>query len=269
MDIRWGYNNIRMEESSIEKAAFITNRGLFEPLVMFFGLCNSPATFQTAMESIFQDLILQGKVIVYMDDILIYTETLEEHRRVVSRVLQILKENKLYLKPEKCIFEARKIEFLGLILSEKQVEMDPVKIEGVAKWPTPRNVKDVQSFLGFVNFYRRFIEDFSKIARPLHDLTQKDSKWVWEEKEMNAFEALKKKVTSAPILIQPDVTQPFQLETDASDFASGAVLSQLADDGKWRPVGFLSKSFDDAERNYPIYDKDVRATLRWGHTLCR
>ena len=271
LDVRWGYNNIRIKEGDEWKAAFRTNRGLFEPLVMFFGLCNSPATFQTMMNDLFRKLIEEGVVAVYMDDILIYTETLEKHRQVVSRVLQILKENKLYLKPEKCIFEARKIEFLGLILSEKQVEMDPVKIEGVAKWPIPRNVKDVQSFLGFVNFYRRFIEDFSKIARPLHDLTQKDSKWHWEEKEVNAFESLKKKVTSAPILIQPDVTQPFQLETDASDFASGAVLSQLADDGKWRPVGFLSKSFNDAERNYPIYDKEllsvVRALREWRHLL--
>ena len=131
---------------------------------MFFGLCNSPATFQTMMNDLFWQLIEEGVVAVNMDDILIFTRTLEEHQRVVSQVLQILKDNKLYLKPEKCIFEVLKIEFLGLILSENQVEMDPVKINGIKEWPRPNNIKGLQSFLGFVNFYRQFIEDFSKIA---------------------------------------------------------------------------------------------------------
>ena len=164
LDVRWGYNNIQIREGDEWKAAFRTNRGLFEPLVMFFGLCNSPATFQTMMNDIFRSLIEEGVVAVYMDDILVFTKTLEEHRSVVKRVLQILKDNKLYLKPEKCIFETQKVEFLGFILSEDQIEMDPVKIEGVRNWPHPRNVKELQSFLGFINFYRRFIEDFSKVA---------------------------------------------------------------------------------------------------------
>jgi hypothetical protein len=271
LDVRWGYNNIRIREGDEWKAAFRTNRGLFEPLVMFFGLCNSPATFQTMMNDIFRILIEEGVVVVYMDDILIFTKTLEQHRTVVSRVLQILKENKLYLKPDKCIFEVQKIEFLGLILSEDQVEMDPVKIEGVRGWPVPRRVKELQSFLGFINFYRRFIEDFSKIARPLHDLTRKDTKWKWEDKQQEAFERLKEKVTSAPILVQPDVQRPFKLETDASDYATGAVLSQLCEDEKWRPIGFLSKSLNDAERNYQVHDKEllsvIRALEEWRHLL--
>jgi hypothetical protein len=271
LDVRWGYNNIRIREGDEWKAAFRTNRGSYEPLVMFFGLCNSPATFQTMMNDIFKELIDEGVVVVYMDDILIFTKTREEHQKVVSRVLQILKDNNLYLKPEKCIFEVQKVEFLGLILSENQVEMDPVKVEGVRTWPIPKTVKQLQSFLGFINFYRRFIEGFSRIARSLNDLTRKDAKWVWEQKQQQAFDDLKSHVTSSPLLVQPDVTRPFKLETDASDYATGAVLSQLCEDEKWRPVAFLSKSLSDTERNYPIHDKEmlsvIRALKEWRHLL--
>ena len=271
LDVRWGYNNIRIREGDEWKAAFRTNRGLYEPLVMFFGLCNSPATFQTMMNDIFRRLIEEGTVAVYMDDILIFTKTLQEHRNVVNQVLQLLSNNKLYLKPEKCIFEVQQIEFLGLILSKNRVEMDPIKIEGVRAWPVPHNVKELQSFLGFVNFYRRFIENFSKIARPLHDLTRKETKWTWEEVHQKAFDDLKHRTTSSPILIQPDVKKPFKLETDASDFATGAVLSQLGEDEKWRPVGFISKSLNGAERNYQIHDKEllsvIRALEEWRHLL--
>jgi hypothetical protein len=153
MDIRWGYNNIRMAEGSEALGAFLTNRGLFEPLVMFFGLTNSPATFQTAMETIFRDLINLGKVIVYIDDILVYTESLEEHREIVLEVLRRLRENQFYLKPEKCEFERQRIEYLGLIITPDHIEMDPKKISGVTDWPTPKRKRDVQSFLGFANFY--------------------------------------------------------------------------------------------------------------------
>jgi len=143
MDIRWGYNNIHMAEGSEEKAAFLTNRGLFEPLVMFFGLCNSPATFQTAMESIFQDLIRQGVVIVYMDDILVYTKDLEEHRKVVREVLQRMREHQFFLKPEKCEFEQQRIEYLGLIITPGHIDMDPKKFSGITEWGTPKSKRDV------------------------------------------------------------------------------------------------------------------------------
>ena len=271
LDVRWGYNNIRIREGDEWKAAFRTNRGSFEPLVMFFGLCNSPATFQTMMNDIFKELIDEGVVVVYMDDILIFTKTKEELEKVTCRVLQVLREHNLYLKPEKCTFGVEKVEFLGLIVSENRVEMDPVKIDGVRNWPIPKNVKQLQSFLGFINFYRRFIEGFARIARPLNDLTKKGAVWTWGEKRQEAFETLKRRVTSAPILIQPDVTRPFKLETDASDYAVGAVLSQLCDDEKWRPVGFISKSLSEPERNYPIHDKElllvIRALEEWRHLL--
>ena len=271
LDVRWGYNNVRMKEGDEWKAAFSTNRGLFEPLVMFFGLTNSPATFQTMMNDLFKDVIDQGCVIIYMDDILIFTETLEEHRRMVKKVLEVLASNKLYLKAEKCSFEQTQVEYLGLLISAGKMEMDPVKVEGVSSWPSPSNVKEVQSFLGFVNFYRRFIRDFSKIARPLHDLTRKDVAWNWTEHCQKAFDSLKNAVTSSPILIFPDDNKPYKLEADSSDYASGAVLSQESEDGKWHPVAFLSKSLNEVERNYDIHDKELLAIIRaleeWRHYL--
>jgi len=174
LDVRWGFNNVQMKEGDEWKAAFQTNRGLFEPLVMFFGLCNSPATFQTMMDDIFDGLIMERVVVVYLDDILIFTETLEEHRRIIRRVMELLQKNNLFLKPKKCEFEKTEVEYLGVIISQNSVKMDPVKVAGVTEWPIPSNRKEVQSFLGFTNFYRRFIQGFSHLARPLFDLTRKD-----------------------------------------------------------------------------------------------
>jgi hypothetical protein len=226
MDVRWGYNNVRIKEGDEWKAAFRTSRGLFEPLVMFFGLTNSPSTFQTLMNDIFHELISEGSVVVYMDDILVHTETLEQHRQVLKQVMEILKENRLYLRPEKCEFEKTKIEFLGLIIGHNTVEMDPVKVAGVADWPAPHNRREVQAFLGFVNFYRRFIAEFSHHARPLFDLTKKDVAWKWGPEAQAAFDELKRIVTSAPVFCAPDDARPFRVEADSSDFATGAVLSQ-------------------------------------------
>lgn len=271
LDVRWGYNNVRIKEGDEWKAAFRTNRGLFEPLVMFFGLTNSPATFQTMMNDIFIEVIDENVVIVYMDDILVFTVTLDHHRKVVNKVLDILRKNKLYLKAEKCEFEKEKIEYLGLIISHGRIEMDPVKIEGVSNWPEPTTVKEVQSFIGFCNFYRRFIQDFSDIARPLHDLTKKTTAWKWTEEEKAAFRKLKQTITSSPVLIFPSENKPYKLEADSSNFATGAVLSQEGEDGKWHPVAFLSKSLNEVERNYEIHDKEMLAIIRaleeWRHYL--
>ena len=272
LDVRWGFNNIWMKDGDEWKAAFRTNRGLFEPLVMFFGLTNSPATFQTMMNDIFRDLIAEGVVVVYLDDILIFTETIEQHREVTRQVLRLLEENKLFLKPDKCEFERTKVEYLGVVISHNSVEMDPVKVAGVADWPVPTNKKEVQSFLGFINFYRRFIQDFSHHARPLFNLTKNEVKWHWSDSEQSAFDTLKGLITSAPILMSPDNSRPFQIEADSSDFATGAVLSQESlEDGKWHPVAFLSKSLSEVERNYEIHDKEMLAIIRameeWRHFL--
>jgi len=174
LDVRWGFNNIRIKPGDEWKAAFHTNRGLFEPFVMFFGMTNSSATFQTMMNDIFRTLIAKGIVVVYLDDILIFTEMEEEHEQVVRRILEVLAEHKLFLRPEKCEFHRKRIEYLRLVISENKVEMDPVKVAGVCDWPIPENRTDVQAFIGFVNFYRRFIRNFSTIARPLFNLTRSD-----------------------------------------------------------------------------------------------
>src|SRR3979490_1929369 len=226
VDLRWGYNNVWIKDGDEWKAAFRTNRGLYEPLVMFFGLTNSPAMFQAMMNDIFQDLIMEGVVCVYIDDILIYLKDRAEHRRVTRRVLEWLQEHKLYLRKEKCKFERTRIEYLGLMISEGKGEMDPVKVRGVTEWPTPKNRKEVQSFLGFANVYRHFIKDFSLHARPLFDLTKKEVQWKWGEDEEGALRKLKDQITSAPVLTFPDDTWRYRVEADTLDFATGATLSQ-------------------------------------------
>src|SRR3979490_1529688 len=197
LDVRWGYNNVRIKEGDKWKAALWMNQGLFEPLVMFFGLTNSPTTFQTMMNDIFQDLIMEGVICVYIDDILIYSKDRAEHRSVTRWVLEWLREHKLYLRKEKCEFDQTRIEYLGLIISEGKVEMDPVKVQGVTKWPMPKSRKEVQSFLGFANFYRHFIKDFSLHAHPLFDLTKKGELWKWGDTEEKVLQKLKDLITLA------------------------------------------------------------------------
>ena len=157
LDVQWGFNNVHIKPGDEWKAAFHTNCSLFEPLVMFFGMTNSPTIFQTMMNNIFRTLIAKGIIVVYLDNILIFTRTEEEHKRAVQRVLEVLAEHKLFLCPEKCEFHWKEIEYLGLVISENKVAMDPVKVAGVRDWPTPENQTDVQAFIGFVNFYHRFI----------------------------------------------------------------------------------------------------------------
>jgi len=239
---------------------------------MFFGMTNSLATFQTMMNDIFRDLIAEGIIVVYLDNILIFTRTEEEHAKAIRRVLQVLQEHKLFLRPEKCEFCKERIEYLGLVISENEVSMDPVKVVGVREWPTPENKTDIQAFLGFVNFYRRFIQDFSTKARPLFDLTCSEQVWTWSGKEQTAFEDLKMAVTTAPVLMSPQDSEPFRVEADSSDFATGAVLSQQSTtDGKWHPIAFYSKSLSPVERNYEIHDKEMLAIIcaleEWRHFL--
>jgi len=225
LDVRWGFNNVHIKPGDEWKAAFWTNRDLFEPLVIFFGMTNSPATFQTMMNDIFQDLIAEGIMVVYLDDILIFTRTEEEHAKAIRRVLQVLQKHKLFLCLEKCEFCKERIEYLGLVILENKVSMDPVKVAGVREWPTPENKTDVQAFLGFINFYQRFIQDFFAKARPLFDLTHSEQVWTWSGKEQMAFEDLKTAVTTALVLVSPQDSEPFQVEVNSLDFATGAVLS--------------------------------------------
>jgi hypothetical protein len=214
LDVCWGYNNVRIREGDEWKAAFCTNRGLFKPLVMYFGLTNSPVTFQMMMNEIFQDLITKGVISVYLDNILIFTNSLEEHRWITCLVLDRMQEDKLYLRLEKCEFEKTKVEYLSVIISHNKVEIDPVKIAGVADWPTPSNKKEVQSFVGFINFYRHFIPGFSHHVCALFDLTMKDVRFIWGLPQEDSFMKLKELITSAPVLALPNDDLPFILEAD-------------------------------------------------------
>ncbi len=268
LDVRWGYNNVRIKEGDEEKAAFHTNQGLFKPTVMFFGLTNSPATFQWMMNDIFRDLIGEGKVTIYLDDILIFSKDLGEHRQIVKRVLQRLRENKLFLKAEKCKFEVLEIEYLGVIISENLICMEPVKITRIAKWPTPMKKRELQSFLGFTNFYRKFIKNYSKVVKALTTLTGL-APWKWGSED-RAFAELKKRMAEDVILAIPNKTDPFMVKADASEGAIGAVLSQKQN-GKWHPVAFMSKSLSVTECNYEIYNKELLAIMlaldEWRHYL--
>ena len=221
------------------------------------------------MNKLLQDLINTGKVLVYIDGILIFTNNLDEHRKLVRQVLSILSANKLYLKPEKCKFEKQQIEFLGLIISEGKVEMDPIKVSGIQKWPVPNNKKELQQFLGFCNFYRRFVKDYSKIAKPMTQLTGNDT-WKWETEQQTAFDTLKETITTAPCLQIPEDEGQFRVEADTSEGAVGAVISQQIED-KWHPVAFHSKVLSPTERNYEIYDKEMltimEALAKWRHLL--
>jgi hypothetical protein len=200
LDIRLGYNNIRLTSGDEYKVAFKTNHGLY---VMFFRLCNAPSSFQRMMAEMFKEEIATGKVFIYIDDVIIATKDLAEHRKLVYKVLQCFKENNLYLKPEKCKFERTQIEYLGMIILHNKVAMDPIKVQGIVDWPVLKSKHDVQSFLGFCNFYRWFMKGFSKIACPMHGLTG-DVPFIWNVEHQLAFESLQMAVTTAPVLVVPN-----------------------------------------------------------------
>ena len=215
------------------------------------------------MNDIFQDLIVEGIMVVYLDDILIFTRMEEEHAKAIRQVLQVLQENKLFLCLEKCEFCKERIEYLGLVISENKVSMDPVKVTGVWEWPTLENKTDVQVFLGFVNFYQRFIQDFSAKAQPLFDLMCSEQVWTWSGKEQVAFEDLKTAVTTALVLTFPQDSELFWIKADNLDFATETVLSQQSTtDRKWHPIAFYSKSLSSMERNYEIHNKEMLAIIR-------
>jgi len=267
LDVWWGYNNIHICEGDEKKAAFKTRYGLFKPTVMYFGLTNSPATFQTMMNYIYRDVILKHEPLgttiqIYMDDIRIATRTnLADHQQAVHDVLQVAQTHDLYFKLEKCLFHSSSMDYLGVILEKGVTRMDPAKIVGVDTWLVPKTVTEVRKVLGFFNFYRPFIQDFAFIARPLHKLTRKDQEWQWGIEEQKAFDALKKRVTSEPVLAHAKLDDQFELEVDASGYAVGAVLLQRKEDGKKHPIGYYSAMLNEAQRNYDIYNLELLAIV--------
>uniref|UniRef100_A0A8C5PUW8 ribonuclease H n=1 Tax=Leptobrachium leishanense TaxID=445787 RepID=A0A8C5PUW8_9ANUR len=271
LDLKGAYNLIRIRKDDEWKTAFRTRYGHYEYRVMPYGLCNAPATFQCFINDIFKDL-LDKYVVVYLDDILVYSSSLKEHRLHVQTVLSRLRQHHLYAKLEKCVFESTCIEFLGHILTPGHIGMDKKKVEAVANWPVPKSVKEVQRFLGFANYYRKFIRDFSQTVAPLTDLTKHHNIFTWTAVTERAFQEIKHKFCSAPILSIPDPKKSFVLEVDASNTATGAILSQRQEeDDRLHPVSFLSRKLQAAERNYDVGERELLAIKHaldeWRHLL--
>ena len=268
-DIPGAFNRIRMKKGDEWKTAFRTRQGLYEYLVMPFGLTNAPATFQAFIDDVLKEY-LDDFVLVYIDDILVYSDTFEEHVQQVRKVLEKLEKAGLRLKMSKCEFHQKRVRFLGFVISDKGIEMDPDKVKSIVEWPPPTNKKEVQSFLGFANFYRRFIRDYSKVAMPLTGLTRNEVPFAWTKEAEASFRTLQRRFATGPMLHQFDPELKIKVHTDASDGALGAVISQpgtvdvsTATRGRqrWHPVAFHSRKLLDAETRYPIHDKELLAIV--------
>ena len=269
IDLSSGYHQIRVRESDVHKTAFVSRYGSFEYLVMPFGLCNAPATFQRVMNTILRDGLDQF-VLVFLDDILIYSCTLEEHIVHLRAVLERLRSEKLFGRLPKCEFFRTEVEYLGFDVGADGIKPSLSKIEAILNWPTPESVTDIRSFLGLANFYRKFIRWFSEIAAPLTDLTKKDRKWKWSDTEEQAFNRLKTAIVTAPVLQLPDFDREFTVTTDASEVSVGGILQQDFGDGL-QPICYESRKMNPAETRYSAYEREllgiVWAVGKWRHYL--
>ncbi|KAK3563737.1 hypothetical protein QTP86_034461 [Hemibagrus guttatus] len=272
LDLRSAYNLVRIKEGDEWKMAFHTTQGHYEYLVMPYGLTNTPAVFQSLINELFYDLF-NHFVIAYIDNILIYSASLTEHVQHVRTVLTLLKNHELYAKLEKCEFHCTTLLFLGYVLPPQGVEMDQAKVTAVTDWPEPTSVKELQRFLGFANFYRRFIWNYSTVTGPLTSLLKgKPKKLSWTAPAHEAFTKLKQSFTIALILHHPDPQSPFTVEVDASNTSIGVVLSQrVGGSGKLHPCAFYSRKLSTAERNYDMGNREllsIKAALEeWRHWL--
>ncbi|XP_025016786.1 uncharacterized protein LOC112538932 [Tetranychus urticae] len=259
LDLRSGYHQVELAKEDRQKSAFVTSFGMYEYVTMPFGLCNAPATFQRLMNCCLSGL-KYSCCLVYIDDIIVFSKTIEEHFVRLKAVFNRLRAAGLTLKPDKCFFFKRKILYLGHIISYAGQEPDPEKIRAVKNFPIPLTLRDIRAFVALCSYYRKFIKDFAKIAQPLTQLTKKETPFVWGQDQMEAFEYLKACLIRAPVLAHYDHTLETQLRTDASDVGLGAILLQKHD-GKWKPVAFASRQIRGAEINYPISDKECLAII--------
>ena len=255
LDLASGYHQIAMEESSIQKTAFRTNRGQFEFLVMPFGLCNAPASFQRLMNKVFAKHI-GDFIAVYLDDILIFSRSIDEHWQHIRWALEKLREAKLFGRLHKCEFLKEQVDYLGFEVSPGGIRASPGKVKAVIEWPRPKSVHDVRSFLGLASYYRRFVRGFSEIARPLTELTRAGAEWKWSTSQHTAFNRLKLALTTAPVLMLPDFGKQFVVTTDASDAAVGAILEQDFGNGL-PPIAFASRKLNNAEMRYSAYEREL------------
>ena len=259
IDMPSAYHQVYVEPQDSDKTAFICPRGMFRYRTMPFGLCNAGATFQRLMDIVMSGLHLDI-CLAYLDDIIVYAKSPEEHLARLEIVFHRLQGAGLKLKPEKCLFFQRSVEFLGHVVSADGIETSPDKIQAVVEWPVPTSVTEVRSFIGLASYYRRFVRDFSKIAAPLNSLMQKDKKFTWTEEAQQSFEKLKSALTSPPVLAMPMDEGLFTLDTDASNESIGAVLSQQQS-GEERVIAFASRTLDKREKNYCVTRKELLAVV--------
>ena len=245
IDLRQGYHQIRIKDADVEKTAFRTRYGHYEYLVLPFGLTNAPATFMGLMNEVFRPL-LDKSVVIYLDDILIYSRSWEDHKRHIAEVLDRLRAHQLYAKVSKCEFGKSKVEFLGHVVSNDGVAVDQKKIEAIQSWPPPQNIHDLRAFLGLANYYRRFVENYSKLTLPLTRMLKKGATVSMQEEEMSAFRLIKEALTKAPVLAVADPQLGYRIVTDASDFALGAILLQDQGHG-FQPIAYESRKLQPAE----------------------
>ena len=260
LDLASGYWQVELDESSKEKTAFSTPGGHYEFNVMPFGLTNAPATFQRLMECVLAGLS-PAQCLIYLDDIIVYGTSFEDHLKHLEMVLTKLGEAGLKLKPSKCHFAQQQVQYLGHLISKDGVAVDPSKVEAVTSYPQPTDVKELRGFLGLANYYRRFVQGFASIAQPLYKLTRKNARgFNWTSQCQQAFDQLKKLLVNPPILAYPQFDLPFVVHTDASDHAIGGVLSQVQD-GKERVIAYWSRQLNKAQRNYSTIEREALAVV--------
>jgi hypothetical protein len=261
LDLASGYWQIPVHADDREKTAFATDDGLFECVGLPFGLVNAPATFQRAMDSVLHEML--GKnCMAYLDDIIVFSSSWEEHRDDLHQVMDRLAKANLVVNMKKCFFARSELKYLGHLVSAQGVRMDPDKIKAVQRVQTPKTAKQLQAFLGMVNYYRQFIRDLAKIAKPLYRLSSDKQPWHWTDLEETSFTRLKAALVEAPVLTHPDWNLPFILQTDASDVAIAAVLAQRQGDQE-KVVAFASKTLQPAERNYSATERECLAVVHW------
>jgi hypothetical protein len=268
LDLHSGFWQILLDEGSAHLTAFRTHFGHYEYTVLPMGLCNAPATFQALMHKVLRKELDQF-ALAFLDDIFVFSHSVEEHLGHLRTVLTRMRENRLYLKPSKCEWMKDEVEFLGHRIGRDGLTVDPHKVDAIKQWPVPTDVSALRSFLGLANYYRRFIRCYSDLALPLTNLTG-DVEWKWGEVEQKAFDALKGHLSTTPVLALADTTKPFVIHTDASGFAVGAVLMQ--DQGRGlQPVSFISQKMSAAERNYAPHEQELLALVYacglWRHYL--
>ena len=269
LDLKAGYHQIRIQESDVPKTSFNTRYGKYEWLVLPFGLCNAPPSFQAKMNEVLGDYI-DKFCLVYLDDICIFSKNLEDHKTHVRLILERLKKNNLIANAKKCTFAQRELTFLGFQINAQGILPSPLQVKAVREWTRPTNVQEVRQFIGLAQHYRRFIPLFASIAAPITDLTKgtgtKRRPVTWTPECEKAFIQIKQLLTSSPVLLMPDMNKPYRIETDSSDYGIGAVLLQPADESTdlkstttttWHPVAYESKKLSSAERNYPAQEREL------------